>query len=774
MIHNKFNWWFGVIEDRLDPEQLGRVRVRIFGIHSQNTENVPTEDLPWAVVMQPTTSAALSGIGTAPVGLLPGTWCVGFFLDGDEMQQPLVMGTIGGMIEQQTVQRGDRQQENVLKSTDGSTVVDSSGQPILSSPLEEQPSSNPAITSSLPPLSKSQIQKLMDEIGFKESSSVAGGAQFYSKTNTLGYIGKYQMGAAALVTLGYVKSPIGAKVTNSILDDDSAWAGKDSIGSKADFFKSSGVQESIMFQNLKFNYNILKSRGVITTNSPAGRVAGLLAVAHLKGAGGAIQYSNGVDGVDAFGTTASSYFAIGETIGEGSAVIPQPDPGPKYPKTDYIGFKDTNKLAVGITTDTQIEKRIINRVENIPLADSDVDWDEPSPSYGAQYPYNQTIETEAGHLIELDNSPGFERIHIFHKTGAFIEIDVNGSMIKKTIGDNYEIVGNNNNVYVRGAMNLTVDGRTKILVRDNADLEVYGSVNTKVHNNMDLNVAGDLNIVTGGEFNVKAVGNFNVRGQRTAIDGEQVFVDSDVAKELSTSPVDKKTIADTTKPNIPINGYFPNAFYFDSGEEGSEEFRTERLKNSDFIEIVPLESEEDDGSGIPDNTPNILSCEDFKSLSTFPDYLVLSKYFNLGQLSSRSSVIRQPVIDQRGLKKSDIVCNLKNLAVNCLDPIKEKYPNMFVTNAFRKPLGSSAGKSDHEIGCAADLQFANASPKEYFEIAKWIKDNVPFKQLLLEYGGGARNPWIHIALNGEEKHPLPIATFKDHRVYARNKFVNLA
>ena len=95
-IFNKdsFNWWIGVVEDRVDPEQLGRCRVRIYGYHSVEKNILPTEDLPWSIPIQPITSAASSGKGSSPLGPLPGTWVVGFFLDGADMQQPAFFGTI--------------------------------------------------------------------------------------------------------------------------------------------------------------------------------------------------------------------------------------------------------------------------------------------------------------------------------------------------------------------------------------------------------------------------------------------------------------------------------------------------------------------------------------------------------------------------------------------------------------------------------------------------------------------------------------------------------
>ena len=47
---NGFIWFVGVVEDRQDPEYLGRVRVRILGSHTSNKNALPTADLPWASV----------------------------------------------------------------------------------------------------------------------------------------------------------------------------------------------------------------------------------------------------------------------------------------------------------------------------------------------------------------------------------------------------------------------------------------------------------------------------------------------------------------------------------------------------------------------------------------------------------------------------------------------------------------------------------------------------------------------------------------------------
>ncbi len=95
-----FHWFVGVVESRNDPSQIGRVQVRVLGHHTENKNAIPTEDLPWATVMMPTTSPANSGLGTSPSFIVEGSWVVGFFMDV-ERQQPIIMGTLPGVPNQE-------------------------------------------------------------------------------------------------------------------------------------------------------------------------------------------------------------------------------------------------------------------------------------------------------------------------------------------------------------------------------------------------------------------------------------------------------------------------------------------------------------------------------------------------------------------------------------------------------------------------------------------------------------------------------------------------
>ena len=102
-MYGEFVWWQGVVEDRTDPLFLGRCRVRILGYHTDNkqeNDGIPTADLPWATPSQPITSAAMNGIGTTPLGPVEGTWVFGFFRDGKNAQEPVIIGTFGGIPEE--------------------------------------------------------------------------------------------------------------------------------------------------------------------------------------------------------------------------------------------------------------------------------------------------------------------------------------------------------------------------------------------------------------------------------------------------------------------------------------------------------------------------------------------------------------------------------------------------------------------------------------------------------------------------------------------------
>ena len=93
-----FYWWIGEVEDIEDPMELGRCKVRVLGYYTNvrggTTADLPTEALPWATVLQHTCQAGNAGQGESSGQLQPGAIVMGFFMDGEDAQMPIVIGVL--------------------------------------------------------------------------------------------------------------------------------------------------------------------------------------------------------------------------------------------------------------------------------------------------------------------------------------------------------------------------------------------------------------------------------------------------------------------------------------------------------------------------------------------------------------------------------------------------------------------------------------------------------------------------------------------------------
>lgn len=107
---------------------------------------------------------------------------------------------------------------------------------------------------------------------------------------------------------------------------------------------------------------------------------------------------------------------------------------------------------------------------------------EPASAYAAQYPHNRVITSKSGHVIEIDDTPENERIHIYHKSGSYTEINKEGQVVNKSVGDNYEIVQKNKTLYIEGDFDIEIKGTCSITcstIRVTGDLIVDGKVISK-------------------------------------------------------------------------------------------------------------------------------------------------------------------------------------------------------------------------------------------------------------------------------------------------------
>lgn len=297
--HDNFVWWMGVVEDRADPLNLGRCRVRIFGSHSPDKNLVPTDSLPWSQPMIPVNGSLTTGTAQE------GDYVFGFFFDGLSSQAPCIMGVLPG-IPQEYV-------NNSKGFTDARTPAELSASP-------RKPVINVA---------------------------------FWSE------------GTASLNP-----SILGEPTTSRVSRDEK----------------------------------------------------------------------------------------INETL---------------------IGYRKATRDLL------------------VPTAGASV-WSEPVTEYAPKAPYNRVTETESGHLMEFDDTPGAERVNITHRTGSFVEFHPDGSKVTKVIGKNYEIILKDDNVHIKGSYNLTVNGNANILVEQNATIVAGISASVTAGVSASVTAGADITATAGG------------------------------------------------------------------------------------------------------------------------------------------------------------------------------------------------------------------------------------------------------------------------------------
>ena len=562
-----FRIWEGVVEDRNDPLDIGRCRVRVFGLHTEDKSKIPTESLPWAIPMQGITSAAMSGIGETPVGVVEGTVVAIYFRDPGEYQHPVMMGTFGGI-----------------------------------------------------PAAKPDKNK-----GFS-------------------------------------------------------------------------------------------------------------------------------------------------------------DPTGKYP--NKVGEPDTNRLARGQTAGTTIADQNSTVATDIPHptgAPPDKvmgSWNEPKSPFKAKYPFNKVVQTESGHVVEMDDSPDGERIRIWHRTGSMTEIHPDGTQVHRVTKDDYVVVSGDRKAVVKGEFDLTVVDDSNVSIAGNANILVAQSANISVLKDVSLDVYGDLDAYVAGNTKLDSTGNVQVSSQEimlmafTAlkikslgaiqIDGTAIQIAAPTVQIMSPAFSQVTSYSPIVPPLTPVIKT-PGAFII--GEDGALPPLPAPVNGLPVYLDAPLSAGEKAALaalGVPtepaDYTPNPSQTDFEIPASPFVLPVTCTAFTDptdpTNQLSTNLTlanlILENSVVAQGGLSVEEIVCNMERLAKNLLEPIIAQYGMPVFTSGFR--YGSNT--SFHNMGCAVDMQWPGITDEEYYTRCKWIKDNLPFAELILEYGGN--RPWIHAAYNeteGDSRYP---------------------
>lgn len=204
-------------------------------------------------------------------------------------------------------------------------------------------------------------------------------------------------------------------------------------------------------------------------------------------------------------------------------------PRQTHPWGCIIGEPDTNRLARAEQVDDTIigvrnRQRDVGRpgpeFGGVPIAfvhpTPGRQWVEPKSAYNAVYPYNHVFESESGHIFEVDDTPGFERIHIYHRQGTYVEINMNGDFSMKVVGKKFSVNMEESYEHFQNNMNVTVDGETNIYCRSNAKLQVDGDLDVHVQGNYTEKVKGNYLTDIGGSRTVKIAGSDDLEVGGTA------------------------------------------------------------------------------------------------------------------------------------------------------------------------------------------------------------------------------------------------------------------
>lgn len=533
----------------------------------------------------------------------------------------------------------------------------------------------------------------------------------------------------------------------------------------------------------------------------------------------------------------------GITIGEANTANTEVLESLRHPTAKEMNKPSITGLARNsLVTDHVIYSRRTKGSVFIKTANS-MRFKEPNPAYSPKYPYNNAFESESGHSLEFDDTPGDERVTLAHRSGSFMEYYPTGTKVEEITKNNFKIVMSDDHVHIMGKAFVTIDSDVYIRSAGDIYLESGNDLNVKVSGQMNLSVGEELNVraktfnlqtednctlysggsqyftssgstnikgssvsigassslnmKAGGSGNMEAGGSLNLKGTSARLggvsvdifgagsarlDGGSVSIKKGAAMASGASSASAGSPAGIAAPD-PRSTKNDNPPFIDNGasefellsvdddfEKPEEEINA--ILESNGLPPVNTKTPEEGESTTPNAGGKIVaaSCGNIMLLEDYSQ-VKLSKNFTLSQFTQGGT---RKLQDQFGLSASDILCNLYKLCNNVLEPLKDQGINFRINSGFRRvgDVPQSSSKSDHYFGRAVDIVVSGMSQ---FEAANKIYPIVGgiTKQFLLEYQGSTGAGWIHLAYDDGKKHGLPMATFNNHNVYARNKFVNL-
>ena len=168
-----------------------------------------------------------------------------------------------------------------------------------------------------------------------------------------------------------------------------------------------------------------------------------------------------------------------KTLANGISASAAEDPTGQFPRPEYYNKENTNTQALG-----EIKNSLKWAASSEGIAQVDA-----VETVSSIYPYNQVARSITGHIYEVDDTPGNERVLIKHADGAGIELGVDGSVSISALGNKIECTG--------GDQHITIVGDAKLEYQGNVDMKVTGEFNLDC-NEFNVNVKNNKTETIGG------------------------------------------------------------------------------------------------------------------------------------------------------------------------------------------------------------------------------------------------------------------------------------
>ena len=514
MMSDDLTWFIGVVENRLDPLEQGRVQVRVAGVHpfsriQGDISGIPVEDLPWMSTVLPVTSPSVAGISGSVTGLLEGSSVFGLWLDTYKTNG-LILGVYSG--NQVNIPNPDEGFSDPTGQFPGVAGPDSNG---LNSggPLGDQSPHNASQNANS---STGVITGGKDVAGEDDNPSLSINNMLISDEGIKLHVYWDSM-QYPTVGIGHLILRKKTRDMTSILSKLSSDLGRSATSNitRAD-------ADKLFLSDLNRTQSEISKNSTIApayARANASRKMALINMAFQLGVPGLAKFKQSL------ALMAAGNWVAGSIQAKNSLWAKQT---PSRANRICSILKNGNLSSYGIAPPTKVGRMLLTETfssmdflyeddedddtdwsEEPPKDDSMVLFVEPKSSYRGEYPYVQSTTTEGGHLQEFDNTPNQERYRLSHPSGAYVEVSADGTKIDKTAGNRYDLSGGDKNTLVEANHNVNIGG--------NETYVNFADVRRVVGGNNLTEISGDDVItIEGNETKtITGTGNLHVTGQMT-------------------------------------------------------------------------------------------------------------------------------------------------------------------------------------------------------------------------------------------------------------------